>query len=59
MLIEKRLLSEGWKTTAKANFSHLAKPVNVKDNNVIVSYLPKYKVGVHMVICMVIIHCSE
>ena len=44
MVIERRVLSEGWKSVNQAIFEFMSKPVEMKDVNVVVSYDPKYKV---------------
>ena len=45
MVVERKLLTEGWKAIGKAKFEYMAGAVEVKDNNVIINYLPKYKVN--------------
>ncbi len=43
-VIERRILTEGWKSSQHAIFEFMSKPVEYKDLNVVVSYNPKYKV---------------
>ena len=45
MVVERKLLTEGWKAIGKAKFEYMARAVEVKDTNVIINYLPKYKVN--------------
>ena len=45
MVIERKLLTEGWKAIGKAKFEYMAEAVKVKDTNVIIDYLPRYKVN--------------
>ncbi|XP_064395949.1 intermembrane lipid transfer protein VPS13A-like isoform X2 [Halichondria panicea] len=42
-VIERRILTEGWKSSQHAIFEFMSKPVEYKDLNVVVSYNPKYK----------------
>ena len=50
MLIERRVLDEGWKTEKCASFKHFATQVEVKDVNVVIHYLPNIKVHYCIVI---------
>ena len=44
MVIERNLLTEGWKSVAIAPFFKFAKPVVTKETNVVMDYSSKYKV---------------
>ena len=52
MVIERKLLTEGWKAIGKAKFECMAEAVKVKDTNVIIDYLPRYKVNLYSDRCM-------
>jgi len=45
MVIERKLLTEGWKSVGIAKFKRMASAVEVKDTNVIICYPPQWKVG--------------
>ena len=44
LLIERRVLGEGWKSEKSAVFQHFAGPVEVKDINIVMHYRPEIKV---------------
>ena len=44
MLIEQRVLGEGWKSEKSAIFQYFSGPVEVKDINVVMHYRPEIKV---------------
>ena len=44
MLIERRVIGEGWKSEKSAYFPHFAGLVEVKDVNVVMQYRPEVKV---------------
>ena len=44
MLIERRVIGEGWKSEKSAYFQHFAGLVEVKDINVVMQYRPEVKV---------------
>ena len=50
MLIERRVLGDGWNSEKSAVFEHFAGPVEVKDVNVVMHYLPNIKVLYSIVI---------
>jgi len=43
MVIERKLLTEGWKSVGIAKFKRMASAVEVKDTNVIICYPPQWK----------------
>ena len=47
MLMEQRVLGEGWKSEKSAIFQLFSGPVEVKDINVVMRYHPEIKVHPH------------
>ena len=58
MVIESRLLTEGWKSVGIAKFKRMASAVEVKDTNVIINYASQWKVSIRNYLYTYIIICG-
>ena len=54
MIVERRILTEGWKSVNFAAFADMDRPVRTKEKSVVISYRPEAKVRClhyHSVVC--------
>ena len=52
MLIERKILTEGWNSFKDVEFETFEAPVEIKDVTMIINYAEKYKVATEDCVCM-------